>query len=89
MSFNVTVEERPRMFSVKIGYHEVGTVKSHNYKNNTDGDDELYMACRTDKSAEDGKVCLGWFSTMDDAVRTIIEYSYGSSKVTKTIERPV
>jgi hypothetical protein len=90
MSFNVTLDERPRMFSVKVGYYEVGTIKSFNYKDSdADDDSELYLACRIDERKEDGKTRLGYFSTMEAAVKEIIEFHYGSSKISKITERPV
>jgi hypothetical protein len=90
MSFNVTLEESARRFDVRIGYHKVGLVKSYNYKGATPSDDdELYLALRMDESEDDGVDRLGWYQTMEDAVKAILEYSYGSSKITKIVERPV
>jgi hypothetical protein len=91
MSFNVKLNEKPRVFNVEIGYKIVGYIKSHNFegfKSDTD-DDELYHAVRVDDSEESGKHKMGWYKTMDEATQAILEYDYGSSKVTKIIERPV
>jgi hypothetical protein len=91
MSFNLTVEEAPRKFDVKVGYKQVGFVKSHNYtgRKGSDDDDEIYYAVRMDTDEEEGKTTLGWFKTMEAAVKEIVEYDYGSSKITKIEERPV
>jgi hypothetical protein len=89
MSFKLTVDEEPRMFSVNIGYCKVGTIKSHKYDTKEDEGEDLYYAKRIDEASENGSVALGWYKTMEDAVGAIVEYSYGESKIAKMTERPV
>ena len=92
MSFNLTVEEAPRKFDVNVGFKHVGFVKSHKYKGYKEGDDtdgELYYAVRFTEDDDSGKMTLGWFTTMEGAVANIVEYDYGTSKISKIVERPV
>jgi hypothetical protein len=86
MSLKVTLEEKPRVFAVKVGCNEIGQVTS--YFDPDCDDDEAYHAELYKKSDdEEDPKHLGWHPTIKAASLCVVEYSHGPTKIDKVKDR--
>ena len=83
----VVLEEEPRVFRVKIGNMEIGTVTSYAEKGVVD--EEAYHAERLTPNEDERNESLGWFATLEEAGTEVVEYEYGPCKFGKPKERIV
>ncbi len=89
MSLRVTLNEEPRVFNVMVGSNEIGRITS--YFDEGEDNSESYHAERNDAGDddEDDYAHVGWYSTLRDAGRAVVEYAHGVGKIDSVEERKV
>ncbi len=88
MSLKVTLEEKPRVFLVKLGCNNIGQVTSFYDLEDANGE-EQYYAERFTGSEDKIVVPMGWYATLKLAGVAIVAYAHGDTKIDNVTERIV
>ena len=84
----ITLNEEPRVFSVRIGNSVIGQITSHAEKGE-DTEDAYFAERVTDDTVEEPYEGIGYYSTLKEAGVAVVSFEYGPSKIDKVTERIV